>query len=1215
MRAKSLQDMTRNNIRSRLAKLVKRKHSVGKQRVARCLAACKMRKAGFTRFQHFSKQNEVSRYNTMIANRPTYRRSYSTTYRSRWTLLVLLAFSASPPKSFALDLEALFSDPPPSASPWVFWYWMNGCVSREGITADLEAMKHVGIGGAYLLTIKGPTESPLINPPLVQLTSEWWSMVRHALKEADRLDLQLALHACDGFAVAGGPWITPELSMQKVVWSATQVDGGLVRTLELPQPEAMKGYYQDIVTLAFPSVVGAGKSTHSTTPIVSTSLPNVDAQFLANDQEGQRVRMSDLGWIQYEFGKPFTCRSVTITPDSNNFQAHRLTLQTSNDGKAFQTVTRFEPPRHGWQNSSGRVTHSIKPTTAKYFRFLFDKEGSTPGSEDLDSAKWTPVLKVKHIELSSEPRIHQFRGKTGEVWRISRRTTSDQISEEDCVRLNTIVDLTDSLDDQGKLTWEIPSGSWTILRIGHTSTGTRNETGGGGKGLECDKLNAQAVRLQFDHWFGESIRQVGPELASRVLKVFHVDSWECGSQNWTPDFRSEFQKRRGYDLLLYMPAMAGFPVESADVSERFLYDVRLTISELLTDRFFGTLSELTDEYGCRFSAECVAPTMLSDGMRHFAEVDIPMGEFWLRSPTHDKPNDLLDAVSAGHVYGKPVVQAEAFTELRMNWNEHPANLKSLGDRQYCLGVNRFVYHVFTHNPWLDRQPGMTLDNIGLYFQRDQTWWEPGRAWVDYHRRCQALLQVGQPVVDIAIFTGEEYPRRAILPERLIHTLPGLIGHQAVKREKLRLANHGTPLREIPQGVRHSANMTNQADWLDPLRGYAYDSVNQDALLRLALVRQGRIEFPGGTSYSLLVVPTSHPMSQASELMTPELASCLKDLVHAGAKIVLCDPPSQSPSLTGFPRCDISVQKVFHSILPTRTVVDPKAGQGGLIRGPIRSESLSQLGIEPDFLAMTPSGERTNSLGWTHRRANELDIYFVSNQTSSVQTLQLSFRTVGKIPEVWDPVTGERNPANTWQMADGRTLVPLRLAPQGSLFVLFRQTTDLRGRSDGPNWVNPQPELQLAGPWSVSFDPKLGGPKDPVLFSELVDWTSHPEEGVRYFSGTAVYHLAFDWAPHSDGVRRYWLDLGKVSNIASVNLNNLECGVAWTAPYRVEVTEALRPGTNSIEIEVTNTWANRLLGDQRHPERPPWSWTTASPLPQKATLREAGLIGPVILTAH
>ena len=636
-----------------------------------------------------------------------------------------------------IDLKKLFQSPPESAKPWVFWYWLQASVTKEGVTKDLEAMKQAGLGGAYLMPIKGPNPS-YIEQPVVQLTPEWWAMVKYAMKEAKRLNFKMGMHVSDGFALAGGPWITPELSMQKVVWTERQINGGPQLNDTLARPETNEGYYKDIAVFAYPSPAGAGISTMSVVPKVTSSKQDSVAKLLVVQNNKKTLSSAEPCWIQYEFEQPFTCRSIVIHSRAN-YQANRLMIEVSDDGKNFKSIGRLEAPRSGWQDWDADYTHDIVPTTARYFRFQYNKAGWEPGSEDLDAAKWKQSLKLTGIELLSEPRIHQYEGKNGEVWRISKRTTADQVADNVCVPLKDMVDVTRYLDTDGRLVWNAPPGNWTILRIGHTSTGHKNDTGGGGKGLECDKFNPVAIRLQFDSWYGEAFKQVGEELAKQVLSIFHVDSWECGSQNWSPVFREEFKKRRGYDLYQYLPVMAGIPVESADVSERFLYDVRLTIAELINDKFYATLAKLAHKKGVAFSAESVAPTMVSDGMLHYQNADLPMGEFWLRSPTHDKPNDMLDAISGAHIYGKQIVQAEAFTELRLAWDEYPGMLKTLQDRNYALGINKLVYHVFMHNPWPDHKPGMTLDGIGLFFQRDQTWWKPGSEWVKYAQRCQALL--------------------------------------------------------------------------------------------------------------------------------------------------------------------------------------------------------------------------------------------------------------------------------------------------------------------------------------------------------------------------------------------------------------------------------------------------------------------------------------------
>jgi hypothetical protein len=1107
------------------------------------------------------------------------------------------------------------------AKPWVFWYWMEAAVSQEGITADLTAMKEAGIGGAYLMSIKGPSNPPLLDPPIKQLTPEWWRMVKHAMQEADRFGLKLGFHASDGFALAGGPWITPELSMQKVVWTETIIEGGKLFRDTLRQPEVKEDYYKDIAVLAFPVSPDGPSSTKTIIPKVTTSLPDRDASFLVKKNNKETFRSDEPCWITYAFDNPFTCRSIIIRTGGNSYQAHRLIVKTSDDGKNFTIAERLQPPRHGWQDSDADVTHAIKPVTAKYFQFVYDKEGTEPGAEDLDAAKWKPSLKVKGIALSSAPRINQYEGKTGEVWRVSQRTSREQVPDELCVKRESIVDITKNYNADGILNWKAPPGMWSVLRIGHTSTGHTNYTGGGGLGLECDKFNPTAVRLQFDNWFGEIVKQAGPDVASRVLNIFHVDSWECGSQNWSSVFREEFKKRRGYDLFSYLPVMAGIPVESADVSERFLHDVRQTIAELVHDNFYGTMAALAHDKGSAFTAESVAPTMTSDGMLHYDLVDIPMGEFWLRSPTHDKPNDMHDAISGAHIYGKPIIQAEAFTTLRMAWDEHPAMLKPVGDRNYALGVNRIVHHVFTHNPWPDRKPGMTLDGVGLYFQRDQTWWRTGREWVAYTQRCQKLLQTGKPVVDVAVFTGEETPRRAILPDRLINVIPGIIGEERVKSESTRLDNRGQPLRELPNGVNHSLNMADPEDWIDPLRGYAYDSFNKDALLRLAKVVNGRIELPGGASYSMLIVPGSRPMSPHGKLMTPEVASRLVALVEAGATILIHDEvPDRSPSLEDFPACDreleTNVNKLWGGEFQSAPngILSKRVGKGRIIKGTYIASSFEDIGIRRDLIAYDSTGAFERDVAWTHRASNGEDIYFISNQKDIGRIIEISLRAERRVPELYDPVMDKTREASVWKFDQQRTVLPLRLEPNGSVFVILRKLASSSGSAAGKNWINTETIQTLDGSWDVKFNSHYGGPDGAVHFDSLADWTTREEYGIRHYSGTAVYSKTIDWnAPVNDIT--VWIDLGKVANIAEVYVNGTSCGVAWTPPYRVDVTKALKKGKNEIKIEVTNTWANRLIGDQKLPEDQRITWTRAPFRLQGKSLLEAGLFGPVTLCSE
>ncbi|PTY07508.1 DNA-binding protein [Opitutaceae bacterium EW11] len=1094
-------------------------------------------------------------------------------------------------------LEAAFRTPPPEAKPWVFWYWMNASSSRAGITADLEAMKAVGIGGAHLVPIHGAAKPSLFEPTAEQFSPLWWDHVAFAVREAERLGLKIALHASDGYATAGGPWVTPETSMQKVVWTKTLVGGGQRLDLQLSQPETNEGYYEDISVVAVPAWEGQSLAANQG-PSVTTDRPGPAPQFLA-EKTDRVFTLDQAGWVLHTFPEPFVCRSITLrvppTKGVQNatYQANRLLVEASEDGEHFRQIAQLKPPRHGWQDGDGDTTHAIPETKARYFRFRYNPGREEAGAEDIDSAKWKTVLKLRGIELSSEPRIDDFEGKSGLSWRISPWTTPEQLPDRFCVPLRRIVDLTGKMTRSGKLDWDAPAGRWIVLRLGHTSTGYRNDTGGAMKGLECDKFDAAAARQVFDHWFQAIVRHVGPELAGKAVKVLHVDSWECGSQNWSPVFRSEFRRRRGYDPLPFLPAMAGVPVESVETTERFLRDVRETGSDLIRENFFATLRELARANGCTFSAESVAPVGVVDNLAMFSAVDTPMGEFWLRSPTHDKPNDVLDAVSGAHVYGHPIVQAEAFTELQNQWDESPALLKPLGDRNLALGVNRFVYHVFAHNPWTDRRPGMTLGGVGHFFQRDQTWWKPGAAWIRYTERCQALLQQGTPVADVAVFTGEFAPRRALPPWRLAATFPGILPGNDARLDK---------------------RLLDAADWTDPLGGYSCDSINADALLRLAEVKDGRVVLPGGASYALLVVPARNALMPEANLLTAETLLKVERLVEQGATVLLAERPRFLRSNSERDADDAVARAHLTTLWPedVRGAGERRLGRGRILYGPYTSDSFEKIGIARDVALSGPPESRPEGLAWTHRTLPDAEFYFVSNQRSVWRDVSLSFRTAGRVPELWDPVTGAIRTVQRWRSENGRTRLPVRLAPNGSVFVVFRHATSESGGAAGANWVETRALETLDGPWNVSFSPEVGGPAGVWEFSNLVSWTERKEPGIRNYSGTAIYTRSFRWSPGAVGGARVWLDLGEVRDLAAVAINGVPCGVAWTAPYRVEVTSALRPGINNLRIEVTNTWFNRLAGDSGLPAEQRVTFTTAPDRTKGKPLLAAGLLGPVTI---
>ena len=1023
--------------------------------------------------------------------------------------------------------------------PWTFWYWMYGAVSEEGVKADLQAMKDVGLGGCYLMPIRGAAERPEFQGQADALSNNFWHMVDVSMQQADSLGLGMGIHVCDGFALAGGPWITPEESMQKIVYSDTILVGRLEdlihrkNGLTLHRPQGYEGYYEDIATFAIPLT---RRSFHpfpynfdlqrdvDKCPVTmsSTMTRNAKGIFTA----------SEPAWIQFDFGVPRQFTNIEIAANGTNIQGQRIAIEVSDNGVNFRMVKRLVPPRQGWQNYDFNTTFAFKPTTARFWRLSWTPGGTEPGSEDLDAAKWRPRLSLKNATLYAQPCVDNWEGKAGYVWRIAPDASSEELPDSICWPRREVVRLTlegDRVTGHSLSFIDSPSYAYRIVRIGHTSTGHTNATAGGAKGLECDKFSREAVSKQVDSWF--ALFKQRPH--ADVVKYLHVDSWECGSQNWGHRFAEEFRQRRGYDLIPWLPVMIGIPIESAAKCDEILRDVRKTINELINEVFFATVAQKARQYGVQLSSESVAPTMVSDGMEHYKYVDVPMGEFWLNSPTHDKPTDMLDAISGAHVYGKNIVQAEGFTEVRGVWNETPAMIKPLLDCHFALGMNRLFFHVFTHNPWMDRRPGMTLDGIGLFFQRDQTWFPEAKALVDYITHCQQWLQKGDPVADIAVFTGEEMPRRALTPDRLVNMLPGLFGSERVAAEHKRLANIGQPMEESPVGVWHSAGITDAKDWINPRHGYHYDSMNRDALLHW------NDDYP----YRALVIPSAVSLS-------PEVKRQIDTLRSRGIAII--DQPYTKTDLT-------------------------------------------PLGIEPDVI-LPPD------VAFAHRSRGEFgETYFLSNQTDREQSFTASFRSgLYKDVVIYDPLSNTFSLPAKATVNQPRTDVALTLAPHGSVFVFLSSAVGYIGLQPSSRYTSkPLP----TAPWQLTF--RENGLR--LQTDTLFDWSRHPADSIRYFSGHARYQTTLKLKKKEIPTGRIWLSLPHVKDIAHVWVNGKDCGIAWTAPYEVEITRALQKGKNSIEIEVVNTWHNALRGTDQGKAPYEGVWTNAKYRTKGDGLLPAGLL--------
>lgn len=550
---------------------------------------------------------------------------------------------------------------------------------------------------------------------------------------------------------------------------------------------------------------------------------------------------------------------------------------------------------------------------------------------------------------------------------------------------SSIIDLTSKMDSTGKLTWDAPAGDWTVLRIGHTPTGKENHPApDAGRGLECDKLSREAMDA---HWAGgidPILKKLGP-LAGKSLNDCLIDSYEVGWDNWTPLFREEFKKRRGYDPLPYLPTLTGRYIDNTETTERFLWDFRRTIADLFAENYYMYFSELCKKHGLMSSMEPYDGPY--EGLEVGAKADILMGEFWAGSD--GAPSCVKLAASVAHTHGIKIVGAESFTAAPNNgkWQNHPGRLKTLGDRIWCTGVNRFIFHCYAHQPWVgtNKIPGMTMGQWGTHFGRYNTWWEQSRAWIAYITRAQYLLQSGKNVADVLYFGGEEAP------------------------------NDGPYRPELKE------------------KGYDYDAVGTDLIYALS-VKDGKVVTPIGTSYRLLVFPKT-------TWMTPALARKVGELVHAGATV--CAPkPVKSPSLNDYPACDSEVAKLADEIWGT-TPGEHTYGKGRIIPSGAEDKILASMDVVPDCASATEGADIT----FIHRKIGKANVYFVSNQRERQQTLDCTFRVSGFQPELWDAETGKTSPAPIWHSQNGTTTVNLNLEQAGSIFVVFRSPAT--GRSADP----------------------------------------------------------------------------------------------------------------------------------------------------------------------
>ncbi|MGA2340067.1 MAG: glycosyl hydrolase, partial [Terracidiphilus sp.] len=832
-------------------------------------------------------------------------------------------------------------------------------------------------------------------------------------------------------------------------------------------------------------------------------------------------------------------------------------VEAGDDGVTFKKVADFP------FSSMVQRTVSFNAVTARFFRVVFPAQPA--GVPDHDH-------KITELVLASGARMNQWEQRAGYANARDFYAIRDpQVAPKFIVPPGDVIDLTGKMTADGTLDWTPPIGNWMVLRIGSSLTGHENGPAPAeATGLEVDKLNREYVKNYVDGYLKMYADTVGPEsMGKDGISYLLTDSIEVGPQNWTDNILEEFKQRRGYDARPWLPALTGVVIESTEDTDRFLWDYRRTLGQLLAENHYGEIADDLHSHGMSYYGEALEyhRPSLGDDMEMRSKTDVPMGAMWTWAnnpgPDIDYISDLRGAASVAHIYGQNLVGAESMTSRGPAWSYSPDNLKKVADLEFALGVNRFEIHESTHQPVPEMAPGLTLGQYGLWFNRNDTWAEEAKPWVTYLARCSYLLQQGHFSADVAYFYGEEGPLTAVFGWK--------------------------PIEDAPDG-------------------YGFDFVNSDVVLHELSFKDGRLVTPGGTSYRILY------LGGRSQRMTLPVLRQIKSLVTQGA-VLVGSRPTDSPSLADDEK---EFQRVADQLWGGRSATGQsmrKVGNGRVYTGMSANDVLAALGVARDWAYTKPEADTTLML--VHRKLDDGDIYFVDNRQDRAENVDTTFRVEGKAPELWDPATGATQPVS-YRIAEGRTTVPLHLDPFGTTFVVFRAPA-AKSKLELPmthETVIDSLNEALNGDWSVSFERGKGVP-ETVGFDHLVSWTGlalpTSDDGVKYFSGTATYTKTIE-VPADDLAQgaHLWLDLGDVREIADVTVNGADLGILWKTPFKVDVTGEIGPGKNRIEIRVTNLWVNRMIGDQQSWAMKKYAFAGFTPYKADSPLLPSGLLGPVRL---
>lgn len=1088
-------------------------------------------------------------------------------------------FAQGPSNSISLKDPELrfFVTPPAESKPWAFFWWFNGYVDSASITNHLTALKNKGIGGVVLYA----SNAPDIPKESVFMSPEWRTLFRFAVKESDRLGLEMGVNICNGWPF-GGPWITPANNTWTTISSSKVVEGGKKIKVTLPRPAGENQLYHDIAIQAIPYIAS---SSNTIIPVISASSNqegtknlqdgNYFTQWSGQSTSDEPISANNPQWLTFKYSEEKEVDCIWL--GSIAFGAPKRTdIQYSKDGLNFHTIKEINT-----SNYLSQSYESIPKTTARFFRLVF-KAGSA----------WPTHVDLGEVALGLKPEVYRImqrafkEGKNGPEG-ITSKSVLQQLnfvngplqvlSSIKPIKTSNVIDISKFCDSAGNLDWDAPPGKWKIIRLGETNTAV-----GSGGGLLGDYMSKRAADQHFNKFLKILIADAGP-LAGKTLKYFHEDNVEIhGPFNWTPSFLKEFKSRRGYDPQPYLSILSGETIGDQNITNRFLEDYRRTIGDLVTANHYGYLADLAKASGLGMQAEAGGPylpfMLNNDALANLGKMTIPVAEFWeskqwkenqqqfeqpagiaFKRWAEDAQNiNAKEAATAGHIYGKKIIAAEAFTSLGPNshWGVGPADLLLYANIAFCEGINRFILHSSTTTKASDGLPGYEY-GAGTHLNQNVTWWKDSAPFFKFLGRCEYMLQSGNFVADVLYYNGDNVP------------------------------NIVTP-KHVPSDLG---------------KGYDYDVCNTEVLQRLS-VKNGRLTLPDGMSYRMLVLPKNGAIK-------PDVLKKLKHLVASGATVVGSEP-TRAIGLKGYPASDKLVSMLAGQIWGNadgQKIFRNNLGKGRVFNGLSARQILKLDKVGPDF-AFTSNYDQA-AIDFIHRRTANMDIYFIANRRDTTTKAMLTFRISGRQPELWDPFSGAKRPAVAFHQNGTSTSLPITLNPYGSCFVIFKKQIPLSKngsmKSNTPKVIFDQ---NIGGPFDVTFYSPTGGSFESKL-RDLEDWAQSPKPEIRYFSGTGVYTKDFKFPETSDKShnKKIILDLGTLKNTAHVYVNGKDLGVLWAPPYQVDITDVVKPGNNHLSIDVTNTWFNRLTGDARLPVADRKTHTNIIFSPNN-TLRQSGLLGPI-----